>query len=289
MVTPGARREAVAHLRVGYRVSERRACRVLSQWRSVNRYRSLRGLDGPLRERLRAHAGTRRRWGHRRLHWLITREGIDVGKTRLLRIYREEALQVRKRRRRRSIAAPRVRMPAAAEPNAGWSMDFVHDAIAGSRRFRSLTIVDDFTKECLAIEVDTSLPGLRVARVLDRLLEERGKPRSITVDNGPEFAGMVLDEWAHQRGVTLQFIRPGKPTENAYIESFNGRFRDECLNDEFFISLQDADQTIQTWRHDYNHHRPHSALGGLTPAEFASRWKGADSAQPQEGLSSEVV
>jgi putative transposase len=176
MVTPGARRDPVAHLRQGFGVSERRACRLLGQWRSVNRYRSLRGLDGPLRERLRAQAGVRRRWGYRRLLWLMKREGFQVGRTRLLRIYREEHLQVRKRRRRRSIAAPRVRMPAATGPNVAWSMDFVHDAIASSRRFRSLTIVDDFTKECLAIEVDTSLPGLRGARVLDQLLEQRGRP-----------------------------------------------------------------------------------------------------------------
>lgn len=160
-------------------------------------------------------------------------------------------------------------------------MDFVHDAIAGRGRFRALTIVDDFTKECLAIEVDTSLPGARVARVLDRLLVERAKPRAITVDNGPEFAGVMLDQWAHRHGVSLQFIRPGKPTENAYIESFNGRLRDECLNEEVFIDLEDADRTIQRWRHDYNHHRPHSALGGLTPNEFALRWKTADLATTQ--------
>ena len=153
----------------------------------------------------------------------------------------------------------------------------MHDAIAGRGRFRALTIVDDFTKECLAIEIDTSLPGLRVARVLDRLLADRQRPQAINVDNGPEFAGTVLDQWAYRNGVSLQFIRPGKPTENAFIESFNGRFRDECLNEEVFISLTDANQTIQRWRHDYNHHRPHSSLGGLTPTEFASRWMTADS------------
>jgi putative transposase len=160
-------------------------------------------------------------------------------------------------------------------------MDFVHHAIVGRGRFRALTIVDDFTKECLAIETDTSLPGQRVARVLDRLLSERGRPQSINVDNGPEFAGSALDQWAYRNHISLQFIRPGKPTENAFIESFNGRLRDECLNEEVFISLADADQIIQRWRQDYNHNRPHSSLIGLTPTEFASQWKPSHSATVQ--------
>jgi putative transposase len=278
MVRPAARREVVSHLESTYRVSQRRACRAIGLWPSVCRYRSRRGSDGPLRERLRGYAAVRRRWGIRRLFWLARREGVQVGRTRFERIYREEGLQVRRRRRRRTAAAARVALPSPNHPDGVWSMDFVHDAIAGRGRFRALTIVDDFTKECLAIEVDTSLPGTRVARVLDRLLVERNKPAAITVDNGPEFAGQTLDQWAYLNGISLQFIRPGKPTENAYIESFNGRLRDECLNEEVFIDLTDADRTIQRWRNDYNYHRPHSALGGLTPIEFASRWKTADSA-----------
>lgn len=160
-------------------------------------------------------------------------------------------------------------------------MDFVHDAIAGRGRFRALTIVDDFTKECLAIETDTSLPGQRVARVLDHLLDQRGKPVAINVDNGPEFAGSTLDHWAYTHGVSLQFIRPGKPTENAFIESFNGRLRDACLNEELCISLADADDIIQRWRHDDNHNRPYSSLGGLTPTEFASQWRRTHSSPEQ--------
>lgn len=277
MVRPAAQRQAVAYLQTTYAISQRRACRAIGLWRSVCRYRSLRGLDGPLRERLRGYAAIRRRWGYRRLHWLARRDGLQIGRTRLQRIYQEEGLQVRKRRRSRCAAVARVPRPPAAAPNTSWSMDFVHDVIAGRGRFRALTIVDDFTKECLAIEADTSLPGARVARVLDRLLVEREKPLAINVDNGPEFAGSTLDQWAYQQGIRLQFIRPGKPTENAVIESFNGRFRDECLNEEIFISLSDADRIIQRWRHDYNHDRPHSSLGGLTPTEFASRWRQAHS------------
>ncbi|WP_155518461.1 IS3 family transposase, partial [Ralstonia solanacearum] len=153
--------------------------------------------------------------------------------------------------------------------NQSWSMDFVSDGLAYGRRFRCLNVVDDYTRECLVIEVDTSLPGLRVKQVLERLKEMRGLPASITVDNGPEFAGKVLDAWAYEAGVTLSFIRPGKPVENAYIESFNGRFRDECLNEHWFVSMRHARQLIEEWRIEYNTERPHSSLGYLTPVQFA--------------------
>lgn len=271
MVRPAVRREAVTYLREQFpKASARRACRVVGLHQSIWQYRSRRAPETALRERMRSDAAVRRRWGYRRLLWLARRAGIKIGRTRFQRIYQEEGLQVRKRRRRRMHAVPRVRLTPPPEPNGGWSMDFVHDAIAGHRRFRTLTIVDNFTKECLALEVDTSLPGARVARVLDRLVAERGKPKIITVDNGPEFSGQTLDEWAHHNSVTLQFIRPGKPTENAYVESFNGRLRDECLNEEFFISLADARRNIERWRNDYNHNRPHSALHGLTPSAFSA-------------------
>ncbi|WP_373832369.1 IS3 family transposase, partial [Delftia acidovorans] len=170
---------------------------------------------------------------------------------------------------KRIAPAERVVRPVATAPNQSWSMDFVFDGLAYGRRFRCLNIVDDYTRECLAIEVDTSLPGLRVAQVLQRLAELRGLPKSITVDNGPEFAGRALDAWAYQVGVKLSFIRPGKPVENAYIESFNGKFRDECLNEHWFMSLRQAKSLIEDWRVEYNTERPHSALGYLTPEQFA--------------------
>ncbi len=166
-----------------------------------------------------------------------------------------------------------VRVPLSAPTTADerWSMDFVMDATSHGRRVRILAIVDDYTRECLAVEVDTSISGLRVARVLDRLLMLRGKPKGITVDNGPEFAGRALDTWAYNNKVRLDFIRPGKPVENAYIESFNGRLRDECLNSHEFCSLQEARNTIEGWRQDYNEKRPHGSLNDMTPMEFA--WK----------------
>jgi putative transposase len=185
------------------------------------------------------------------------------------RIYSEEGLALRRKRRRKGAAGVRVVMASPMKPNERWSMDFVNDSIVTGRRFRALAIVDDYSRECPAIEVDTSIGGRRVVSVLDRLAEIRGLPEIITIDNGPEFAGRVLDEWAYRRGVKLSFIRPGKPIENAYIESFNGRFRDECLNTNWFLSLKHARAAIEEWRRDYNEVRPHSSLKGATPREYA--------------------
>ena len=175
---------------------------------------------------------------------------------------------MRKRKRKRITAVDRVVRPQPTGPNQSWSMDFVSDGLAYGHRLRCLNVVDDYTRECLALEVDTSLPGLRMAHVLKRIAVMRGLPRSITVDNGPEFAGRALDAWAYQAGVTL-FIRPGKPVENAYIESFNGKFRDECLSEHWFLSLRQAKSLIEAWRIEYNTERPHSSLGYLAPAPFA--------------------
>lgn len=192
-----------------------------------------------------------------------------INHKRTERIYREEGLSLRKRKRRKTAATARVVLPTASGPNERWSMDFVTDSIVTGRRFRALTIIDDYSRECPSIEVDTSLGGRRVVAVLERLAEVRGLPQVITIDNGPEFAGKVLDEWAYRRGVKLNFIRPGKPIENAYAESFNGRLRDECLNENWFISLHHAKRIIEEWRIDYNEGRPHTSLGGLTPREYA--------------------
>jgi len=191
-----------------------------------------------------------------------------VNHKRTERIYREEGLSLRKRKRKKMAAQTRIELPAPMGLNERWSMDFVTDSIVTGRRFRALAIVDDYSRECPAIEVDTSLGGIRVVQVLERLAETRGLPEVITVDNGPEFTSRVLDEWAYRHGVKLNFIRPGKPIENAYAESFIGRLRDECLNENWFITLKDARAIIESWRIDYNDGRPHTSLGGLTPREF---------------------
>lgn len=269
MVTAQQRRSAVAYVQESAAVSQRCACRWLGVARTPIRYQSRRPPDVELRAKLRALAEAHPRWGVPRLVWLLRREGIGDNYKRIERIYREEGLAVRRRRRKR-VAQPRVERPAPTAPNERWSMDFVRDTLSSGRAFRALTLVDDFTRECLHIEVDTSLPGLRVVRVLEQLAISRGVPQSIVVDNGPEFAGRALDEWAHQRGVTLSFIQPGKPTQNCYIESFNGRLRDECLNLHWFLSLADARRTIEDWRERYNSARPHSGLAGCTPSEFAA-------------------
>jgi putative transposase len=226
------------------------------------------GDDTALRHRLRELAGQRRRFGSPRLHVLLKREGLVVNHKRTERIYREEGLALRRKRRRKEAAGARVIIPAPQSANQKWSMDFVTESVVTGRRFRALTIVDEYSRECPAIEVDTSLGGARVVGVLERLAEIRGLPEVITVDNGPEFAGKVLDEWAYRKGVRLSFIRPGKPVENAFAESFNGRLRDECLNDNWFMSLRHAREVIEAWRKDYNTVRPHSSLGGLAPQEF---------------------
>ena len=214
-------------------------------------------------------AAERPRFGYRRLHVLLVREGWAVNHKRIQRMYREEKLAVRRKRRKRVAQTARRPKVLPEGPNERWSMDFMADSLATGRGFRTFNVVDDFTRECLAIEVDTSLSGERVTRVLDRVIEQRGKPLSLVMDNGPEFAGRALDAWAYERGIQLDFIRPGKPIENCFVESFNGKFRDECLNQHWFTSLRDARLEIAAWRLDYNRVRPHSSLGQLPPAVFA--------------------
>ena len=268
MVTPEQRRTAVTCAMVTAEVSERRACRYAGFARSSQRYHSVRPPRTELRERLQTLATLRPRWGYRRLYILLRREGYVVNRKLVQRVYREEGLHVRRRKRKR-VAVPRVPLPVPAAPNEQWSMDFVSDALGDGRKFRALTLVDDFTREAPAIAVDFSLPGERVARVLDDVAATRGYPTVIVCDNGPEFAGAALDQWAHAHHVALQFIEPGKPIQNAFAESFNGRLRDECLNESWFVSLADAQQTIEAWRLDYNVARPHSGLANRTPEEFA--------------------
>jgi putative transposase len=250
------------------RVSQRRACGLMKVHRASCRYRRRRSEDPGLRTRLRELAETRRRFGYRRLQVLLLREGWRVNHKRIYRLYVEEKLGLRRKRgRKRSGARQPLLEPTGA--NQVWSMDFMTDALSSGRRFRTLNIVDDFTREAVAIEVDTSLGGLRVARVLEELKIERGLPGQIRSDNGPEFTSRALDQWAYEHGIRWHYIQPGRPMENGYVESFNGRLRDECLNENWFGDLAEARETIEAWRQDYNQSRPHSALGYRTPEEFA--------------------
>ena len=235
--------------------------------RSTQRYRAKVTDDEGLRTRLRELATERPRFGYRRLHVLLRREGYRVNHKRIHRLYRDEGLAVRRRPRKRVAVSRGVQPTVGSQPNDCWCLDFVSDALASGRQIRALAVLDTCTREELTIEVDTSLPGARVVRALDQLIHDRATPKAIVLDNGPELTSQVLDQWAYQHHVELQFIDPGKPTQNAFIESFNSRFRDECLNAHWFTSLADAQVLIEAWRIDDNHGRPHSALGYQTPEE----------------------
>jgi putative transposase len=258
-------------MKEAYRRSERRACWLMGLSRSSCRYQPRRRKEEALRQRLRELAAERRRFGYRRLAVLLRREGWTVNWKRVYRVYRQEHLQVGKRPRKRGASPQRLSLALPGGPNERWSMDFMTDSLATGRRFRTLNVVDDYTRECLRIEVDTSLSGERVARGLEELRWRRGGPHVIVVDHGPEFTSQALDRWAYRRGVRLHFIDPGKPEQNAYVESFNGKFRDECLNEHWFADLKEAKEQIEDWRQDYNQRRPHSALGYQTPEEFAAQ------------------
>ena len=271
MVTPGARREAVAHARAHHGLSERRACAVVGVSRRVVRYRSTRPDDAALRQRLRELAGERRRFGYRRLGYLLSREGMRPNHKKLLRLYREEGLRVRRRGGRKRALGMRAPMALPDDPNQRWSLDFVSDSLVCGRRFRILCMVDDFTRECLALVADTSLSGARVARELTGLIGQRGKPLMVVSDNGTELTSSAILRWSQEHRVGWHYIAPGKPTQNAFAESFNGRLRDECLNETLFTSMAHARAALASWRHDYNTVRPHSKLGGKTPAEIAGQ------------------
>lgn len=266
---PAARREVVRHLRARFAVSERRACGLIQMDRSSCRYRPRPRGDDVVRQRLLELAAERPRFGYRRLHVLLRREGIEVNHKKVQRLYREESLSIRRKKRKRVAQVPREPKPAPTRVNERWSMDFMQDTLVTGRCFRTLNVVDDLSREALAIEVAQSIPGAYVVRVLERLVAERGAPDLIVMDNGPEFTSRALDAWAYENGVRLHFIRPGKPIENCFVESFNGKFRDECLSEHWFVDLRNARQVIEAWRRDYNEVRPHSALGNLSPREYA--------------------
>lgn len=272
MVTPAQRRDAVTHLKSAHQMSERRACKIAGVDRALVRYRAKTPSDAPLRDRLKALAHERRRFGYRRLHVLLRREGWAVNKKRVQRIYREERLMVRKRGGRKRALGLRAPMKAPDRPNACWSLDFVHDQMTDGRRFRMLCVVDECTRECLALVPDTSISGQRVTRELNRIIEWRGRPEAILSDNGTELTSNAILAWSDEQHIEWRYIQPGKPSQNAFVESFNGRLRDELLNETLFRSLTHARQMLGAWREDYNHHRPHSKLGWLTPAGYAARW-----------------
>jgi putative transposase len=280
MVRPAAKREAVAHLKNQFGMSERRACAVLGVDRKMIRYRSRRPADTELRTRLRDLAAERRRFGYRRLFILLQREGERSSLNRIHRLYKEEGLTVRRRKGRRKAIGTRAPILVVAKPNARWSLDFVHDQMTDGRRFRVLNIVDDVTRECLAAIPDTSISGRRVARELTRLIAIRGRPGMIVSDNGTEFTSTAILKWSQDHLIDWHYIAPGKPTQNAYAESFNGRMRDELLNESLFVSLAHAKAAIADWVEDYNTTRPHSSLGYQTPAAHAANLQAMGVASP---------
>lgn len=269
-MTVADRRAAVRLAQDRAGLSERRACALVGMSRATSRYRRRRPPQDALRARLRELAAGRLRWGYRRLYVLLRREGHHVNRKRVYRLYREEGLAVRRRPRKR-VAQVRVPLPALQRCNEGWGVDFMHDALLSGRRFRCLNVVDAFNREGLASEVDTSLPASRVVRALDEIALDRGYPERLTLDNGPEFRSQALDTWAYAHGVQLVFIAAGKPAQNAVVESFNGRMRDECLNLHWFRTIDEARATVTAYREDYNAVRPHSALGYRTPLEFGQQ------------------
>ncbi len=254
-------------------MSERRACHVIGADRKSVRYRSQRNGDAELREKLRELANQRRRFGYRRLHILLRREGVMINRKKTQRLYQEEGLAVRRRRSRRRAVGTRAPAPVLALPNQPWSLDFVHDQMASGRRFRVLNVVDDVTRECLVAVPDTSISGRRVVRELTDLIAVRGKPGMIVSDNGTELTSNAVLEWCGEASIEWHYTAPGKPTQNAFIESFNGRMRDELLNETLFTSLAHAREKVAAWAHDYNTGRPHSSLGYATPAAFTADLK----------------
>jgi putative transposase len=274
MVTPAAHREAAAYLQATYEMSQRRACRVIGTDRASVRYQATRPDDAVLRERLRSLAQERRRFGYRRLHVLLRREGEIVNKKRVQRIYREQRLTVRRRGGRKRAVGTRRPIETPLKVNQRWSLDFVSDQMTDGRRFRILTVIDNCTRECLALVADTSLSGGRVARELDLIIAQRGRPDTIVSDNGTEYTSNAILSWADETGVGWHYIAPGKPQQNGMNESFNGRFRDECLNRELIGSVLEAQVIARAFREECNTERPHSSIGCQVPAEYRTQLLG---------------
>ena len=286
MVKPAGKRAVARWAERAFEFSERRACRLIGIARSTQRYRSRSDPQTALRRRLRELAASRVRWGYRRLTVLLRREGWKVNAKRIYRLYTEEGLTVTRPKRKKLARNRRRPQPPAERVNQRWAMDFVADRLVDGRRFRVWTLVDLFSRECLALYAERSITGRQVAAELNRVLMRRAAPDSITVDNGPEFASRALEAWSEAAGVELAFIAPGRPIENAFIESFNGRLRDEFLNVEVLLDMTDLRSKLERWRSDYNKRRPHSALGDQTPEEFVRSSKsqpGASTGFPDGG------
>ncbi len=274
MARPALKRPVIEYILDHYGLTQRRACRLVKLHRSVFYYRSVKDPQLELRLRMRELAQSRVRYGYRRIHVLLRREGFRLGKNQAYRLYREEALQLRsKLPKRRKMAVTRRERYVPRRTNQAWSMDFVSDQLTNGKRFRALTIVDVFSREALAIQVGKQLRGENVVEVCNALVAQRGAPKRVFTDNGSEFSGRMFDLWAYHHGVRIDFSRPGKPTDNCFIESFNGSLRDECLNVHWFESMEEARARIEAWRIDYNESRPHQALQEETPAQFAMRAK----------------
>jgi len=249
--------------------SERRACRLTRQYRSTQRKPSTRDPRLALRQRMNEIARTRVRYGYRRIHIMLKREGWEVGRNLVYRVYREEGLVLRgKRPKRRKMPVHRQVRCNPKHSNEAWSLDFVADQLSNGQKFRALTVLDVFSREALAIQVGQRLRGEHVVEVLNRLVRRRGAPKYLFTDNGAEFTGHLVDLWAYHHGTRIDFSRPGKPTDNAHIETFNGSLRDECLNVHWFSSIEEAQALIEAWRREYNESRPHMALGNMTPREY---------------------
>ena len=270
------RREIIDWAREEYPVSARAACSLLQFPRSSYYYQSRRDPRVALRMRLKELAASRPRFGYRRLHLLLRREGWRVNHKLIHRLYCEEDLQVRTRKRRKVAMQPRLKLERASRVDERWSMDFVTDQLVDGRYFRVFTVVDQFSRECVALHAGVSIRSKDVGEVLDAAIRRRSAPSSITCDNGTEFTSRYFDAWAYFRKIDLDFIRPGKPVENAFIESFNGRFRDECLNQGWFTDLADAQAAMAAWKEDYNESRPHTSLGGLAPQEYVAQLLAGD-------------
>lgn len=268
-MTARERRQVVGRVQAAHGVSERRAVRWTGFARSTIRYRSRRPPQEELRDRIRELALERPRWGYRRIHVLLQREGWSVNRKRVQRLYREEGLAVRRKGRRRRSQAPQPVRTLLHRLDERWSLDFISDTLSSGRTFRCLAVIDEFSRECLALHAAHSIPAVAVIEVLEALRAERGLPGRIVCDNGSEFTSRAFDAWAYSRDIKLEYIQPGKPVQNCFVESFLGSFRDECLNLHWFLSLRDARMEVERWRQDYNRVRPHSALGDLSPAEFA--------------------
>ncbi len=270
MVTPQAKKASSTWLMEKHKLSQRRACKLVGAQRATVRYKSRKKDETELTEKIKAIAYEKRRFGYRRIHMLLRKEKIFVNHKKVFRLYKACGLKVMKRGGRKRALGVRGTAFKATGSNQNWSLDFVHDALSDGRRIRLLTIIDEFTRECLRIAVDTSLNGKRVSRELELLIEQRGKPKMIKSDNGTEFTSNAILRWCSEHNIHWHYIQPGKPYQNGSVESFNGKLRDECLNENWFLSLREAQQIVEKWREDYNAFRPHSALQGKTPLEVAS-------------------